>query len=57
MLYSLPSGIGYLVRFPRLGRAAGPEAPLVSRTFAGAYLTTMRPYLFFVSGITGILMM
>jgi len=55
MFDALPSSIGFLVRFPHLRPAAGPEAPLASWDFARAYGTTMRPYLFYVSGITGIL--
>ena len=55
MFATLPRSVGYLARFPRLAPREPAEAPLVSLAFAKAYLVTMRPYLFFISGITGIL--
>ncbi len=47
--------VGFLLSFADRDRIAPSEAPLFSRDFARAYVTTMRPYLFYISGITGIL--
>jgi 4-hydroxybenzoate polyprenyltransferase len=55
MFATLPRSVGLLNRIGGSRPAPRTAAPLLSWTFVRAYVTTMRPYLFFVSGITGLL--
>jgi len=55
MSAALPRSVGFLVAFPRRRPDGHTGVGLFSRAFARAYLTTMRPYLFFVSCVTGLL--